>query len=181
MNKTGSGIWLHGLPKDVEQRPRLDSDGCVVIDNGSLQEMGEYIRTGLTHVVLTVGEMKWQPATAVLTQERELETAFEAWRQAWEAIDNDTYLSYYSHDFRASNRNKTQWDEYKKRVNGGKSSIRVEVSSQSMFANPEAPELISVRYYQRYRSDNYSWRGWKEQIWRKDDTAGWQIVYEGKG
>jgi hypothetical protein len=45
LQRTGSGIWLHGLPKDVEERPRLDSDGCVIIDNTSLLEMAAYIES----------------------------------------------------------------------------------------------------------------------------------------
>ncbi len=53
--RTGSGIWLHGLPKHIDQRPLLDSDGCVVIDNDSLLSMNQYIVPGLTPVVMTAG------------------------------------------------------------------------------------------------------------------------------
>jgi hypothetical protein len=37
-----------------------------------------------------------------------------------------------------------------------------------------------VRYYQDYKSSNYRWSGWKEQLWR-ETADGWQIVYEGNG
>lgn len=59
--KTGSGIWLHGLPKNVIERPLLDSDGCVVIDNNSLLEMTQYIKTGRTPIILSQSDLQWEP------------------------------------------------------------------------------------------------------------------------
>ncbi len=181
LQRTGSGIWLHGLPKDVDQRPPLDSAGCVIVDNTSLLEMADYIDPGVTHIVLTEGELRWQPEAAVRARRQSLETAFERWRESWAAKDNAAYLSYYSQDFDSPTRNKAQWDAYKTRVNSAKSSIHVDVSNVSFFVHPEAPELVSIRYYQRYRSNNYKWNGWKEQLWQEEDAGGWRIVYEGNG
>jgi murein L,D-transpeptidase YafK len=110
-----------------------------------------------------------------------LEAAFETWRQSWEAIDNDAYLSYYSDDFGSFDRSKEQWDTYKRRVNDAKSSIQVDVSNLSLFADPGTPEIVSVRFFQRYRSNNYDWDGWKEQLWRRSDAGRWEIIYEGNG
>lgn len=77
-------------------------------------------------------------------------------------------------------RNKTQWSDYKSRVNNGKNWIEVEASKISFYADLEQPELVTVRYYQNYKSSNYQWRGWKEQLWR-ESPEGWQIVFEGNG
>ena len=178
--RTGSGIWLHGLPKDVDQRPLLDSDGCVVIDNGSLVDLAGYIDAGVTHVILSEEAPEWQPLSAFDHRSTALEKAFHRWREAWEAIDNDTYLSYYADNFSDFSRNRSEWVSYKRRVNDGKSSIRVQVSNLSFLADPRRPELVTVRYYQQYRSSNYDWDGWKEQLWRQGEH-GWQIIYEGNG
>ena len=179
-HRTGFGIWLHGLPKDMAERPLLDSDGCVVIDNDSLLEMAAYINTGITHIVLSADEIQWQPVASVEERSASLQLSFEQWRQAWEARDNDTYLSFYAKDFSDFNRDRAQWASYKKRVNDSKKSIKVDVSKLSFFADPENTDLVTVRYYQQYRSNNYNWDGWKEQLWRQSDS-GWQIVYEGNG
>lgn len=178
--RTGSGIWLHGLPKDVSTRPLQDSDGCVVIDNDSFLAMEPYITTGITHVVLSEAGIAWAPAGQVVNRREALEQAFHAWRKAWSAKDNAAYLSWYAHDFSDFIRNKRQWSEYKSRVNDGKRWIEVQASQVSFFADQVHPDLVTVRYYQQYTSNNYNWRGWKEQLWRETD-AGWRIVYEGNG
>ncbi len=179
-NRTGSGIWLHGLPKDVSTRPLLDSDGCVVIDNGSFTEIRNYIATGITHMVLSDRPLTWIKRESVDKRRATLEQSFKSWREAWEARDNKVFLSFYASDYNDFIRNKSQWSSYKSRVNNGKSWIQVEASKMSFYADLANPELVTVRYYQDYKSSNYQWRGWKEQLWRETD-AGWHIIYEGNG
>lgn len=178
--RTGSGIWLHGLPKDVDTRPLQDSDGCVVIDNDSLVAMHDFIKTGMTHMVLSDGPLTWVPVKSSNHRRQSLQQAFETWRQAWEARDNDAYLGFYADDFSDFRRNKRQWSDYKSRVNNGKRWIEVSASNLSFYADLKQPDLVTVRYYQDYASNNYRWHGWKEQLWR-ESSAGWQIVYEGNG
>jgi murein L,D-transpeptidase YafK len=178
--RTGSGIWLHGLPKDVSSRPLLDSDGCVVIDNHSFQVLEKYITTGITHMVLSESAITWAPVHQAAVRRTGLEQAFGEWREAWEAKDNAAYLSFYADDFSDFSRDKGQWSSYKSRVNNGKRWIEVGATKVSFYADQGHPELVTVRYYQDYRSNNYTWSGWKEQLWR-ESAAGWQIVYEGNG
>ncbi|MBT5485426.1 MAG: L,D-transpeptidase family protein [Gammaproteobacteria bacterium] len=178
--RTGSGIWLHGLPKDVTTRPLLDSDGCVVIDNESFSEINKYITPGITHMVLSESPISWVASESINDRRSALTQAFEGWRRAWEAKDNPEFLSYYADDFSDFIRNKTQWSDYKSRVNNGKKWIEVEASKVSFYADLEHPELVTVRYYQNYKSSNYQWLGWKEQLWR-ESPEGWQIVFEGNG
>lgn len=178
--KTGSGIWLHGLPKDVSSRPLLDSDGCVVIDNDSFKALDQFITTGITHMVLADTPVTWVPVQKVKQRRMALAGAFKGWMSAWEARDNPTYLSYYASDFSDFSRNKQQWSDYKSRANNGKRWIEVEARQVSFYADLEQPELVTVRYYQDYKSSNYNWSGWKEQQWRETDD-GWEIVYEGNG
>ena len=37
--KTGYGIWIHGVPRDVYSRPPLTSEGCVVTSNHTLKKL----------------------------------------------------------------------------------------------------------------------------------------------
>ncbi|MDT8398970.1 MAG: L,D-transpeptidase family protein [Pseudomonadales bacterium] len=177
---TGSGIWLHGLPKNLDERPFLDSDGCVIIDNDSLQEMAAYIDTGVTHIILSEDAIEWQPISDAQRPSLPLEAAFMAWKQSWEARDNEAYLAYYADDFSDLKRNKASWDSYKRQVNNSKSVISVGVSKLSFLADPQQADTVTVRYFQKYHSNNYNWSGWKEQLWRLRDDS-WQIIYEGNG
>ncbi len=176
--RTGSGIWLHGLPSNTPQRPLLDSDGCVVIDNPTLLQMAAYINTGRTPIILTEEDIRWRPMAEVEAERRDLEQAFENWRRAWESRDNDHYLSFYAEDFSDLRQDLVEWSTYKRRINNAKSYIRVNVSDISFYADPREPEIVSVRYYQTYRSSNYNWDGWKELLWR-NNGSGWEIIYEG--
>jgi len=145
-HRTGSGIWLHGLPKDVDSRPLLDSDGCVVVDNDTLVALAAYITTGLTHIILADSPLQWVPASDASERGQSLATAFNGWREAWSARNNPQYLSYYADDFSDFSRNRQQWADYKSRVNNSKRWIDVNATEVSFFADPAHPELVTVRY-----------------------------------
>jgi murein L,D-transpeptidase YafK len=72
--RTGHGIWLHGLPKDVAERPFLDSDGCIVIDNTSLAELTGIVATGVTQVIMSQHSLEWVAATTQQQKRAQLET-----------------------------------------------------------------------------------------------------------
>lgn len=180
LGRTGHGIWLHGLPKHVGERPLLDSDGCIVVDNESLVSLADNIRTGETWIVMSGEELRWVPSRDQSDLRAGLEAALLAWELAWEARDHTAYLAHYAEDFSDLNRDKEQWAAYKTRVNSAKRHISLEFSDLSMMVDPDQQDLVTVRYYQNYRSNDYSWKGWKEQLWRQS-AAGWHIVYEGEG
>jgi murein L,D-transpeptidase YafK len=51
--RSGSGIWLHGVPPDNYSRPPLSSDGCVVLTNQDLKKLFNSIEIGKTPVVIS--------------------------------------------------------------------------------------------------------------------------------
>ncbi|MCB1801701.1 MAG: L,D-transpeptidase family protein [Gammaproteobacteria bacterium] len=176
-SRSGSGIWLHGLPKGKDHRPLQDSDGCVVLSNDMLDDIGRYVDLQNTPIVLD-DDLRWVDSSAVRTRSVELEDAIDAWRLAWSARDNDRYLSFYAEDFTSLDKDIHEWRRYKTRVNGSKSYIRVNLSDLSLLAYPGAENTVLVRFYQRYESSNFNAKGWKEQLWRKQDSGAWQIVFE---
>ncbi len=174
--RTGSGIWLHGLPKGVASRPLLDSDGCVVVDNPTLNLLKPMIVPTETVVVLA-GELKWSerpdPKTAQFLP------TFWQWHSDWESLNAEDYLQHYAQNFSDFRRDLPAWRKYKSRVNGNKGWIKVAVEKLSAIVHPDDPDLVVVRYKQNYRSSNYNWRGWKQMLWRRQDNGQWQIEYEG--
>lgn len=179
-SRTGYGIWLHGLPKGVDSRPMLDSNGCVVIDNSKLDEYSKYITTGTTTMVLADEPLRLLPETS----EHEFASvmdAMERWESNWEANNADAYLNNYHTDFTDFRRNLDQWKTYKRRVNGAKSFIDVELSDLSVFAYPGEEDIVVSRFYQNYSSSNYKWAGWKQLIWKLNDQGQWKILFEGNG
>lgn len=177
-DRTGYGIWLHGFPKGVNNRPPRDSDGCVVIDNTNLQKLASYIKTGDTYLVIDES-LEWQSAEAAKQQRADLESSFYDWLNAWQRIDNNRYLAYYAPEFKSADKNYRQWQSYKRRIHKNKTFVDVSISDLSYFNYPGEDNVVSLRYYQSYKSSNYRWRGWKEQLWSQDESGQWKIIYEG--
>ncbi|MDC0894875.1 L,D-transpeptidase family protein [Pseudomonadales bacterium] len=177
--RTGHGIWLHGLPKGVIERPLLDSDGCVVVSNAVLDNFKAYIKTGESTFVLSE-KLDW------LSQEaqqypNDLIMVLNEWQKDWSANNNDAYLNHYHPDFTDARRNLQQWKTYKTRINKSKRYISVKLSQVSIIAYPGEENLVSSRFYQDYQSSNFSWRGWKQLLWRRLDNGEWKILFEGNG
>lgn len=177
--RTGHGIWLHGLPKGIDSRPLRDSDGCVIIDNASILQMDQYVTAGKSLVVLA-RSLEWL-APGTPQQDADVLEAINRWHEAWEANDTERYLSNYHREFTDTKRNLAEWKSYKTRVNRAKSFIDVDLSELSVIEYPGESNLITVRFFQRYRSSNYNWEGWKHLLWRRDGDGIWRIVYEGNG
>ena len=177
--RTGHGIWLHGLPKGVDERPLLDSDGCVVVSNPVLDEFNSYIRTGESTFVLAE-KLEWLPPEAKQPADDILQ-ALDAWRSDWAANNNKAYLSHYHENFNDTKKNLAQWKRYKTRVNASKRRIRVKLSQLTVIEYPGEDNLVSSRFYQDYKSNNFSWHGWKQLLWRRAENGEWKILYEGSG
>ena len=80
--------------------------------------------------------------------------------------------------FAADGQNQAQWVEHKRKVNAGKSWIKVGTQNISMFRNPGKDEYVVVTFEQDYKSNNLANVMNKRQYWIKEDGR-WKIVYEG--
>ncbi|MFH2135679.1 MAG: L,D-transpeptidase family protein [Pseudomonadota bacterium] len=174
--RNGHGIWVHGTPSDTYSRPPRASNGCVVLSNADLQQLGRNIEVGTTPVIITNG-IDWLNASDDLEREALLQS-IEQWRSDWESRDTERYLSHYAHDFNTGKTAFTDFAAHKRLVNSGKSWIKVKVENLSLFPYPTQPDLVVVDFEQDYDSNNLTNRMHKRQYWQKRDGR-WQIVYEG--
>lgn len=46
--RSGSGIWIHGVPPETFSRAPLSTDGCVVVSNDDLQKLSRIVEVGKT-------------------------------------------------------------------------------------------------------------------------------------
>ncbi|BBP45210.1 hypothetical protein THMIRHAS_05830 [Thiosulfatimonas sediminis] len=58
--KTGSGIWLHGVPRDTYSRAPRSSRGCVVLNNTAMQKLLTDYQLPLSTPILIVDEASSQ-------------------------------------------------------------------------------------------------------------------------
>lgn len=177
MGRNGHGIWLHGTPSDTFSRPPKASDGCVVLANQDLDALSKNLQIGLTPVIIS-NSIEWLSFDDWQNERKSLLDMIDEWRKDWESLDTDRYGRHYSTRFQADGQNASQWVEHKRKVNAGKTWIKVATGNISMFRNPGKEEYVVVTFEQDYKSSNLSNLMKKRQYWIKEDGR-WKIVYEG--
>lgn len=168
--RTGHGIWIHGTPSGTYSRPPRASDGCVVLANPDLTDLGQYIQVGSTPIFIADRTDWVDPATWELHRQ-EILALLELWRSDWEARDAARFLRHYTSEMLRGG-----WGESKRRNIENKNWIRVNLSDVSIFLYPDA-RLAVTTFVQRYASDKLSDVTTKRIYWRLDD-AQWRIALE---
>ena len=176
LGRNGHGIWLHGTPKDTYSRPPRASDGCIVLANADLEAVSRTLQIGLTPVIIA-DDIEWTDAAMLETERKGLADAFEAWRADWESRDTGRYLSHYAARFNSGDQDLGAWSAHKRKVNAGKTWIKVTASRVAMLQYPRE-NFVVVNFEQDYRSSNLSNTMRKRQYWVKD-AGRWRILYEG--
>jgi len=88
--RTGSGIYLHGVPLNTYSRPPKDSDGCVTLANDELVMLMNTVPIHDTPVIITKN-IHWVAGDAQRQHHAELLDAINRW-QAVRAGDDTTAL-----------------------------------------------------------------------------------------
>jgi murein L,D-transpeptidase YafK len=188
-NKTGSGIWLHGTPKDTYSRPPRASDGCVVLSNPDLKELQPVLAAGNVPVIIS-DAVQWIDNSKASQKTAEIEPlseALENWRKDWISQNTNSYLSNYSKDFFYSDGKLPEWADHKRRVQAGKPKVTVKISNVSMFSYPthnhakaatESGQIVVVNFEQYYESPTLKNKMRKRQYWKNENNQ-WKIIYEG--
>lgn len=175
--RTGSGIWLHGVPPDTYARPPRSSEGCVTLANEDLASLREFVVPGLTPVVLA-DRVQWLEPAQAEAERQELLAHIEDWRRRWAAIDTEGYLAYYAPDFTTPGMDRARFAAHKRRVNAAKRRIELSLQELELYRYPGESGLYLARFVQDYRSDNFRSRSRKEQYWRRSPDGRWEIVRE---
>ncbi|MBI3938925.1 MAG: L,D-transpeptidase family protein [Betaproteobacteria bacterium] len=177
LGKTGYGIWLHGVPSDTYARAPWASDGCIALANPDIEELAKRVQPGNTPVILA-DRVEWLTPEAWRAERDAFMRQLETWRADWESLDAARYLSHYARNFRSDGMDLAAWKAHKRKVNKGKTWIKVSLNNMSVFRSPGKQSLIAVTYDQGYRSNNLTQRTRKRQYWTIEDGR-WKIAHEG--
>ena len=174
--RNGHGIWIHGSPSNTYSRTPRASEGCVVLANDDLRQLGQYIQTGKTPVIIAE-QVEWVAYDVLDTRRNDLASAIDQWRQDWESRDTTRLLRHYSASFRSGSQDLQDFGANKQKVNAAKSWIKVELSKVSLMLYPERPDFALVSFVQDYQSSNLSDRTPKRQFWSRENGR-WKIIHE---
>ena len=179
LGKTGSGIWLHGTPPTTYSRPPLASDGCMVLTNDDFLKISKYIDIGTTPIII-MPRIDWQAPEKWLDSRVAFSSALNLWKQDWESLNADRYLSHYSAQFSIDGKGLDEWAVKKRRINATKSFVKVEIGNLSVFEyalSPATPPMMIVTFDQNYKSSNSNNHMKKRQYWQREGES-WKIIYE---
>lgn len=174
---TGSGIWIHGVPRATYVRAPRSSEGCVTLANADLLELKPYLLGGDTPVVFT-DTVSWHSQPEMWDRRDEFLEQVEAWRARWSARDTQGYLDFYADDFESDGMTLKAFKAHKQRVNAGKKVIDVRLENVDLYRYPGSDDVRLAHFTQVYRSDTYSMTSDKQQYWRRQADGRWKIVKE---
>lgn len=108
--KTGGGIWLHSTDDEERISKKLDSKGCVVVNDKNLVEISKYIDLNNT-IFIIVDQITYLEDKNWNRNKQQILGMVESWRKAWDQGNFEDYISHYSKDF--SDRTRGSYDEFK--------------------------------------------------------------------
>lgn len=173
-NKTGSGIWIHGVLSNDRVSKPFDTEGCVAINNDAVVEITNYIEHFNTPVVI-VDSLADQTVNDIFGKSSKFAFWLETWRQSWESGDFAQYQEYYSDKFENNAKRKEEWVANKKElfeIANKKISIQI--------TNPKVIELkdqLVIIFDQKYSSSLKTDEG-RKALYIKKEGEEYRIVAE---
>jgi murein L,D-transpeptidase YafK len=176
--RTGSGIWLHGVPSDTYSRPPRASEGCVVLANDDLLALKQYLSIGDTPVIFS-DHVDWVAPATLAARRGEIEARVQAWRDAWADRDSATYADFYADSYRSEDgSNKPRFAESRLAAPGAPAPFSVTLSDLSLFAYPGQAGLVLAQFTQDYGADSISTVSRRDQYWQQQADGRWKIARE---
>lgn len=178
--RTGDGIWLHGVDRKDPDRPPLDTDGCLALPNADIAALADELAPLQTPIIVA-REMAWTSPNAIAAQRAELQGALVRWRQSVEQNDFFNYLALYADGFRYRGMSRDDWAAWRSGVFAKRETVGVEISDLLLLADPEEPGLFLSRFTQQLRTAERTVVTQKRLYWRYDDAGELRIVTEDNG
>jgi murein L,D-transpeptidase YafK len=180
LKRTGYGIWLHGTPSDTYARSPWASEGCFVLSNDDLLDIGKFVSADKRTPVILSDTIEWLSLQQMAERKASMVAIVEQWKNDWESLDTNAYLAHYqASEFNLGKGDFSAWKKRKETVNSTKTFVQVDLAIQSLFAYPGVEDMFVVKYKQRYLSDNFAGESDKEQFWKRNESGHWRIIYEG--
>jgi len=178
--RTGDGIWVHGVLAGGGQRPPLDTDGCIALPNNELAALEKYFVPLSTPVVVT-REIEWVDAETVASLREQLTSAVSTWAMSRGSGDMHAYLSLYAEDFSYRGMKLAEWASLRVQNFAVRGPMQIEIDDLLLLGDPEEEGLYLSRFQETsYAGDKVS-RRIKRLYWRQSESGDWQIVAEDNG
>lgn len=167
--RTGSGIWLHGVPPDQFARVPQASDGCVVLSNPDIAFLMQSVDRRTP--VLITEKLNWVTPQWTLQQNAQdrFQQEIEHWQSAWRQGDTERLSSLYSAESTAS----AALPQRRSRLSALGPLSQLKINEMSVYNWEEDANEIRIVNLHLTQSATATIR----QYWRKQEGR-WQIFSE---
>ncbi len=178
--RTGDGIWLHGVDHRNPKRPPLDTDGCLALPNEEILRLADNLEPLVTPIIVA-REMTWATANELESMRLEFRLALDTWRKSLAEGDLLTYLSLYADEFRYRKMDRDEWSSFRLSVFEARQLQDVALNDVMLLADPETADLFLSRFTQVLMTESGPVTTTKRLYWRRSAVNTWKIVAEDAG
>ena len=178
--RSGYGIWVHGVLVGGGPRPPLDTDGCLALPNENLRVLERRFVPLVTPVIVT-RELRWRSASELGAVRDELKSAIAEWVDAQANNDLHAYLSLYAEDFRYRGMTLAERASFRAQTLADRGEADVTIDELLLLADPEEEGLYLSRFRQRVVRAAAETITMKRLYWKRSDDGALKIVAEDNG
>jgi len=175
LGRTGSGIWLHGVPSDSYARSPKSTDGCVALANPELKAIMDRVQPRTTPVVIAHA-LNWITNDTLEAERRNMRNLLEGWRVARASGDINRLMSFYSPQFSAGSRDLRQWRQLLERETVNQRGRQLQIKDVAILGWRDRSDILVVTFGELNEGERTG--AVKRQYWTKEDGL-WKIFFEG--
>jgi lipoprotein-anchoring transpeptidase ErfK/SrfK len=157
-NRSGHGIWIHGVPRDTYVRAPQSSQGCVTLANEDFESLRKAVGAG-TPVVLA-DNVQWLFAEEAEALKQEWLDRLDQWRLAWLSGDSTRVGGFYGKAPRPA------------------SYRELDVDGVNVYEYPGEKDLVLAQFKVSRSLNGRASESNVEQFWRRTAAGDWRIVLE---
>jgi len=158
LNKTGHGIWIHGLPYKQSRDPY--TKGCIALKNNNLIDLEKSINIKKSVLIISENnnlDVNKNDISIILSQ-------IYLWRNAWKYSHIDKYLSFYSKEFKRKDKSGlNKFATHKKRIFAKNQYKIIKLTNINIIPYPNDlnKNMYKVTMDEDYKANNYKFIGKK--------------------
>jgi murein L,D-transpeptidase YafK len=162
LGRTGSGIWIHGLPLNNKDREDF-TRGCIAIENIDILRFDKKIQSNLEKSVLVITHKKLQKVK--ISDLSIILASLYQWLDAWRFNNFEKYISFYSEKFIKYNGQKYEdFVKFKKYIFSKNEQKEIYFTDINIipYPNPEERNIFYINFNEVYKSPSHVFDGLKE-------------------
>jgi len=179
-DRTGYGIWIHGVAPGSGLRPARDTDGCIALPNTELLVLQRYLTPARTPVIVTRSIRR--ASRVQIAQARDaLLTALGSWVASYRDGDWHRFLGLYADEFTYRGMSREEWSAFRLESAGNSPLTEFVIDEVMLLADPEEPGLYISRFRQQSAESGRSVTITKRLYWRATASGELKVVAEDNG